>query len=185
MSSPSPLATPVAETPKSPVQQLKANANAAWSAFFAKKLNAETSKKRPGTKDSVSNRGKKAKSAPTAAADSTTAGSSGISKAARSERQAQKKADSGIFDPAKRERWKEKIKEIDDRAEFYDDDLRAVRCSRCGRKQHTRTRGDTRAFSEHWKRCHIGQYNKKTKGGDSADQHTHVGVLAVEMGSFT
>ncbi|EEB88926.1 hypothetical protein MPER_13042 [Moniliophthora perniciosa FA553] len=134
-------------SPKSPIKAIKETAKHAWNKIFSKSAKAETTKKRTA-KDTGSSISKKAKvvSEPD---DTYASGPSGISKAARSERKAREKADAGIFDPKKREKWKRAIKQIDPKAEFYDRDLRAVWCSRCTKPIHTRTGTDTAQFLKH------------------------------------
>ncbi|KAK7023572.1 hypothetical protein VNI00_016658 [Paramarasmius palmivorus] len=142
----------------SPVKRLKEGVQAAWKSTFSKPAKAETSKKRTA-KSSDGGKSKKAK-VDTQSHEEPASGPSGISKAAKSERLARERADKGIFDPKKREKWKTRIKDIDPRAEFFEDDLRAVRCSHCTRQIRTRTGTDTREFRNHWERCHEGSYDK-------------------------
>ena len=88
----------------------------------------------------------------------------GLSKAARSQKAAREAADRGVFDFVKREKWKKRILQIDPKAEFYDEDLRGVRCSNCSRKTKVPDPSNVRVFEKHHERCKAGQYDKqKTK----------------------
>ncbi|KAJ3749525.1 hypothetical protein DFH05DRAFT_1533309 [Lentinula detonsa] len=120
-----------------PSQPPKKGLNHAWSAMFHKKPIPD-SKKRSASPHSE-NESSQIKKAKTSEQSSNV----GFSKANRSAQKSRENAAAGSFDPVKREQWMQKIwTTVDPRAEFFPDDLRAIRCSRCGRKQIMPTLGN-------------------------------------------
>ncbi|KAK7462206.1 hypothetical protein VKT23_007811 [Stygiomarasmius scandens] len=85
----------------------------------------------------------------------------GQSKAAKSQRKAVEAAKQGEFDPKKRESWKEEIRSIDPKAQFFDDDLLGIRCSNCGGRKRASKPTDTSNFKSHWQRCTTKRYDLK------------------------
>ncbi|KAF8687978.1 hypothetical protein AX14_003566 [Amanita brunnescens Koide BX004] len=85
----------------------------------------------------------------------------GLSRSAKSEREARRAADGGQWDHDERREWQEAILQIDPKAEFYEDTPRAVRCSNCGNPRKVKTKNDTRRFRQHYLECVEKKWNKK------------------------
>lgn len=146
--------------------------NPAWASVFG---NANTNLKRTLSQQSnsfASFTDKPSKKKVKIAAEPV-GGPIGQSKAARSEKKAREEADNGVCkDPAKREDWKKRILQIDPHAEFYEDQLRAIRCSNCGEKKMATKLNSIDSFKDHHCRCVAKGYDQKKAKSKTAHTST-------------
>ncbi|KAJ3770857.1 hypothetical protein FB446DRAFT_646265 [Lentinula raphanica] len=130
--------------------------------------------KGPSKRAAPSNMGaqKASKKAKVSKDEERVGGPSGISKAAISQRKSREDADAGRVDAVTRERWKRKILILDKNAEFDENKLRAVRCSRCSSWVLVKDKNDVSRFRDHQQKCLEKKYDKKKKNAATAHTST-------------
>lgn len=117
-----------------------------WQTLFAaKRERSASTAEAPRTGQTKRSRGLRS--------DERLAGPVGLSKAAQSEKAGRAAVDRGDLDRTAWNNWQDKIRQIDDSAQFDENRMRVIVCSSCKKDIKAKRRGDTERFLQHYSEC--------------------------------